>query len=81
MYRVLLFLHFSSYLDLGDYREGILIMDYEDILKGSQEPMPIDVSFSGLLATLPNVELDQTCVTGVCAWEKEIQMQSSTHSR
>ncbi len=53
-------------------------MDYEDISKGSQESMPINVSFSGLLATLPNVELDQT---GVCAWEKEIQIQSSTHPR
>ncbi len=56
-------------------------MDYEDILKGSQEPMIIDVSFSGLLATLPNVELDQTGVTGFCAWEKEVQIQSSTYSR
>ena len=56
-------------------------MDFEDILKGSQEPVLIDVSFSGLLATLLNVELDQTGVTGVCAWEEEIQLQSSTHSR
>ena len=56
-------------------------MDYEDILRGSQEPVTIDVSFSGLLATLPNVELDQTGVTGICAWEKEIQIQSTTHSR
>ncbi len=56
-------------------------MDYEDISKGSQEPMLIDVSFSGLLATLPNVELDQTGVNGVCAWEKELQIQSSAHSR
>ncbi len=56
-------------------------MDYEDILKGSQEPMLIDVTFSRLLATLPNVELDQTGVTSVCAWEKEIQIQSSVCSR
>ena len=56
-------------------------MDYEDILKDSQEPMLIDVSFSGLLATLPSMELDQTGVTGVCAWEKEIQIQPLVHTR
>ena len=47
-------------------------MDYEDISKGSQESTPIDVSFSRLLATLLNVELDQSGVTGACAWEKEV---------
>ncbi len=46
-------------------------MDYEDISKDSQETVPVDVSFSGLLSTLPSMELDQTGVTGVCAWEKE----------
>ncbi len=64
--RVTSFSHLSSNLDIDHYSVAILIIDYEDISKGSQESMPIDVSFSRLLATLPSVELDQTGVTGVC---------------
>ena len=72
--------HLSLDLDFDYYSVVISIMDYKDILKGSQESALINVSFSGLLSTLPSVELDQTGVTGVCAWEKELQIQSLTCS-
>ena len=42
-------------------------MDYEDISNSSKDPTPVDVTFVGLLSSCPNMELDQTGVTGVCA--------------
>ena len=56
-------------------------MDYEDISRSSKNLLPVDVSFSRLLSTLPNMELDQTGVTGICAWEKELQTQPPIHTR